>query len=149
MAARNVRDYLDYITEKHLHNEEIWTPAICTTAIPVLTNALADNFGNWVNIINPTTQNWIDLHRLLIVNPLVSAIPADGVYHLEIGIADVRITEVRWVIDAAVGNNFPREPIDIICPRIPIGSRVSCRAKSSTAGVNTLQLQFGYHPYDM
>jgi hypothetical protein len=137
------------ITERHLHNGEVWVPAASVaTPITVLSNAVANTFGGPAVIINPTVEPFIDLHRMLVCNPVAgAALPADGVYHVEIRIADTRITEVEFVIDKLAGNQLPRQPVDIICPRIPAGSLLDCVLKCSTAGVQTLELRFGYHSY--
>lgn len=136
------------IIERHLHNEEIWVPANVTQVITVQTGALVDQFGAPAVIINPTVEPYIDLHRMIIVNPQGgAALPPDGTYHVEIRIGDTRITEVEFYKDAVVGNNFPRGPINIICPRIPAGSNLVCVAKCSVVAVQTLELRFAYHPY--
>jgi hypothetical protein len=143
------------IDEEHDHPPagEVWLPAVSNTAFSPITNAVADTFGAaWVQVIAATPAGqWIDFHRALLVNPLISAMLADAVYHVEIGVgapaAEVRWTEFRFYVDTVAGNNLPRQPLEIMCPRIPPGSRVAVRVKRSLAGAVAVDLQLGYHAY--
>lgn len=152
MTGRNIREYNAEIVELHVHNAEIWIPASLTAAPFAVSTNGADTFGVWVQILNPTPGAFSDFHRFIIVNPLGSALPADGVYHIEIGIgapgAQVTKTSMRLYIDTAIGNNFPREPLVVICPRIEAGQIAWARVKTNLVPVQTLQLMFGYHVYD-
>jgi len=143
-----------YITEDHIHpyGGEVWVPVPCNTAVSPTTGATADTFGSWVQLMASTPSNqFIDFHRAVLVNPLVNPMPGDGVYHVEIGVgasgAEVRISEFRFYIDTVSGNNLPRHPLEIMSPRIAPGSRVAVRVKRSVAGAAAVDLQFGYHAY--
>ena len=143
------------IDEEHDHPPagEVWLPAVSNTAFTPLTHANADTFGAaWVQVIAATPAGqWVDFHRALLVNPMISAMLADGVYTVEIGVGaggfEVRITEFRFYVDTVAGNNLPRQPIEIMCPRIAPGSRVSVRVKRSIALAVGVDLQLAYHAY--
>lgn len=140
------------IVEEHLHKPEVWIPDDITTAF-TLTSAGANTYGAWVQILASTPATFMDLHRFIVVNPLVNALPGDGVYDIQLGVgaggAQAAITHTRLYIDAT-GANLPRGPVIIQCPRdkIPTGTRLWARIKTNLGSTHKLDLQFGYHVYD-
>ena len=150
--------YIDSeIDEEHDHPSggEVWLPAVSNTAFTPLTHAVADTFGAaWVEVLAASPAGrFIDFHRALFVNPMISAMLADGVYTVEIGVGaagfEARITEFRFYVDTVAGNNMPRQPVEIMCPRIAPGSRVSVRVKRSVALAVGVDLQMAYHAYSV
>jgi len=137
------------VIDNHLHPDfgEVWIPTNITTTFSLPTAAGADAFGAWIQLVAATTASrFTDFHRFIVVLASI-----DGSYEIQIGTGpnplEVEITRARfhWFIAAPV--RAPPGPLEILCPRIPGGTRVVARAKCSVAGPQTIDLQFGYHEY--
>ena len=137
------------ITEDHLHppGGEVWIPADITTTFSLITGALANAFGAWVQLMAATSATQrTDNHRILIVSA-----SADATYEVQIGTgpspSEVEITKCRFHWFSAVPVRAPPGPVEIMCPRIPLSTRLVARVKCSAAGPNTVTAQYGYHEY--
>jgi len=140
------RELMATVSELHVHNTEIWLPDNISTPLVDQTGVGINAWGNWYEILAATTDIYADFHRYLVVNATV-----DATYAMQLGVgaalAEVPITEVRFRWDG-LGGFAPSSPSDVMCLKIPTGTRVACRMKKSAGiAVGDVSVFFGYHIY--
>lgn len=153
--------------EKHLHGRERWWGA---TGAPSETNAIASTVtvpfvatsGNntWGTAIpicgtgdNPvlSTDTKFDCHRLFITDLDDDTTPwkVRVIYGTGTSAAAVsadQYSEVMTMTNAVPGNRAGASPVDVMMPRVDVGTKVWLQAWNDTNG-ETLSTFAGYHGY--
>ena len=125
---------------------EAWLPADITTFFNPATGVGVGTFpAAWTAIADPiSAAQYVCLDELL-----VSGATATGVYEFEIGVGpfgnEVTITAVRVYYDNSAAGRRLTKAARVKAPLIAPGTRVSIRSRCSAAGVQTPDVQVGYH----
>lgn len=116
----------------------VWVPDDIGTSFSLSTDAAANTFGAYTEIINATSATKkTDITGVLVVG-LVA-----GTYELQVGIgpggseAEIGVTRFTWPAAATQSVSLP-----ILAARIPSSTRVAARIKGAGAGIKTGTFMF-------
>jgi hypothetical protein len=143
--------------EKHIHNREKWfgNGAVEDSLTPYTLISGNNDFGQEVLLLDTgdtpvdNGYDFFDLHKVEIINVdtassyLIRIIWGNGT----VGEAETaKQYTTLSVTPSGVGSNVAGAPVPILCPRIPVGSKVWAKCKNAT-NLAEIEILHGLHEY--